>query len=345
MEFDLVNKMNPPPELKQAIAQYQDNIDKYLKARETQFRMFVEMSAGYDSNIGTAPEDDYFTYYDYGTATSHTYDLRADSRQEESFFGQMQAGIGIDWPLFSNDFEIFGRFMAGGRSYSNNHDYDHIWNEVQFGARHYGKNDKKTFRARFKRTDVRDDKDSTGWQRYHDQGEVMLNWAIKASDNTALSFWILGGDSNYQAHGTYVYSVNYNRQGVEATLLSDGKRKSSFQILLLDGRDNPQECKDGPYCPDFYTRDVEGMRLGWGVNIFDSSRFYSSLYLERSTYDRQFFFQERRDKRGEIFMAINTAVSESWYFRPEIHYTHNHSTVELFDHERWFINMTFGWEI
>ncbi len=339
-EFKLVAAMNPPPELKQAIEQYQANIDKYLKVRETEFRLFAEVTAGYDSNIGSSPTDDYFSYYDYGSMSQRTFDLRASEERQESGFGQSQAGIGIDWPLFSNNFEVFGNLLFGGRSYASDHGYDHVWNEVQFGARHYGDSSKKTLRFRFRSTDLTD----TG-ERYHEQGEAMLKFDVKASETQAISFWLMGGDSSYHAHGTHVFSVNYNRQGVEATHLNQGKRQTSFQLLLMTGRDDPQQCDDPMYCPDFYTRDVKGLRAGWGMNVFGSSRLYTSLFVENSTYDREFFFQQRRDKRFEFFLAMNTPFGDNWYFRPELHYTQIDSSINLYDTERWVASLTFGWGI
>lgn len=144
-EFNLVSAMNPPSELRQAIEQYQANIDTYLKVRETEFNLFLEMTGGYDSNVGSTSEHYYFSYYDYSTATQNTYRLEEQNRERESGFTQGQAGIGIDWPLFSNNFEIFGNLMVGGKSYSKESGFDHNWNQVQFGARHYGESDKKDF--------------------------------------------------------------------------------------------------------------------------------------------------------------------------------------------------------
>lgn len=339
-ELNIVLGMNPPAELRQAIAQYQANIDKYLEIRETEYKMFVEMTGGYDSNIGSTSDHYYFSYYDYGIAAQNTYRLEEENREKESGFGQMQAGIGIEWPLFSNNFEVFGNLMLGGKSYSSNHDYDHSWDQVQLGARHYGKSDKKTLRFRFRQTDLVDTD-----ERYHEQNETMLEWAIKGDDSSAFTFWLLGGDSSYHAKGTHVFSVNYNRQGVEATHLAEGKRKTTVQLLFLTGRDDPQECENVGYCPDAYSRDVKGIRMAWGVNIFDQSRLYSSFYLENSNYDREFFYQRRKDRRTEVFLAINTRFGDAWYLRPEIHYINNDSSINLYSHERWVASLTLGWGI
>ena len=342
-EFKLVSKMNPPAELRQAINQYQAQIDTYLKVRETEFNVFVELTAGYDSNVGSFSEDGYFSYYDYSINKQVFYQLDdKDNKDRESGFTQAQAGIGIAWPLFSNDFEIFGNLQAGGRSYANNHDFDHTWNQIQLGARHYGKSDKKTIRTRFKNTDVFEEDNSK--QRYHDEGELMLEWAIKLNDRNAITLWGLGGDSSYHVHDTHVFSVNYNRQGAEWTHLSNSTRKSSYQLLLVTGRDNPKECKDFVmYCPSAYARDVNGLRLGWSTNIFDATRFYSSFYMQYSEYDQNFFYQRRIDRRAELVFATNTSLAETWSVRSEIHLIDNNSSVDLYDHERWLASATLGW--
>jgi len=339
-EFEIVSGMNPSSELRQAIDQYQANIDKYLEIRETEYKMFVEMTGGYDSNIGSTSDHYYFSYYDYGTATQNTYRLDEENREKESGFGQAQAGIGIAWPLFSNNFEVFGNLLVGGKSYSSNYEYDHTWNQIQFGARHYGENDKKTIRFRFRQTDLVD-----GGERYHEDDGVSLEWAIKANKTNALTFWVMGGDSSYHAHETYVFSVNYNRSGAEWTHLFEGKSKPSVQILLVAGRDNPQECENSTYCPDAYARDVGGYRLAWSANMSKQSRFYSSFFFQDSEYDREFFYQHRNDQRIEVFLGLNTSFGDSWYVRPEIHYINNDSSINLYSYERWVASITLGWGI
>lgn len=340
-EFKIVATMNPPAELRQAIKQYQSNIDKYLEVRETEFSFFFDTTIGYDTNINSSSNKDFQGYTDSGTGASYLFDLRKPDEERESGFGQAQAGFGIALPLFSNNFEVFGNLLFGGKSYERNHDYDHTWDQVQMGLRHYGESNKKTLRFRFKSTDRRRE-----GERYHEQGEGMFEWASKINKNTALTFWLLGGDSSYYGYETHVFSVNYNRQGIEATRISDGKSKASFQLLFFTGRDNSQDCGDNNnnnYCPDAYARDVRGLRVAFGANLFDQSRFYSSLYLEDSDYDRDFLNQRRKDKRIEALLAINSGFGDSMYVRPEILYIQNDSTLYVFDHDRWVTSITIGW--
>lgn len=344
LEFAIVEDMDPPAKLKDAIEQYQDNIDTYLEVRETEFRMFVEVTGGYDSNITTASEDEYFGYYDYGTNSQRTYYLRDGNERKDSGFSQIQAGIGIDWPLFSNNFEVFGNLMFGNRSYPTEHDYDQGWSEARFGVRHYGESNVKTFRFRHRSTDtIRDKKDS---QSYHESNEGMLKLDVKNSDSNAMRFWLLGGDSSYHAYGTEVFSVGYNRQAFEATHIADGKRKSAFQLLIMIGEDYPQNCKEGNTCGpqnDTYARDLTGLRASWGINFFDASRFHTSLYTEKSDYKNDFFYQRRTDKRYELFLGTNTRFGDHWYYRQQIHYTRNDSNLDVYDHERWLVSLTLGW--
>lgn len=341
-EFGIIAKMNPPTELKQAIDGYQANIDKYLKEREAEFNIYVETMGGYDSNIGTRSSHDSFSYYDPGIPATNTYDLNNKNETGESSYMQIKTGAGIAWPLFSKYFEVFGNVEVAGRFYASNHGYDHTWEHIKFGARHYGKRDKKTLLISFRKTDILGDLGDR--QRYHEEGSVGLFWEFKNTQNSTLKLFAKGGDSNYQAHGTYVFSVNYNRQGIETTYLTPGKRKSTLSAMYVMGEDYEQQC-DFPPCPGSYARKVNGLQLAWGVNIFDSSRFYSSLYVENSEYHRDFFFQKRRDSRSELFMGINTRMGKSWYFRPEIHYTENRSNLTIFEHERWLINMRLGWSL
>ncbi len=341
-EFTIVSSMNPPADLISSIKQYQANIDKYLKVRETEFKLFVQMTGGYDTNLASTSDFYYFDYYDYGTASQQTYRLKEENRERESIFGQMQAGIGIAWPLFSNNFEIFGNLLTGGQSYSSQHDYDQSWDQIQFGARHYGENDKKTVRAQFRKIHLME-KD----ENYNEEGGVTLEWAIKMNKHNALTFTIMGGDSSYHDNQTHVYSVNYNRSSVEWTHLLEGTNKPSVQILLVGGRDNPQQCNNntGPnnYCPGIYSRDVGGYRLAWSTNLTERSRFYSSLFYEKSDYDREFFYQQRVDRRLEVFLGLNTTFGSHWYIRPELHYINNESTINLYSYERGVASVTLGW--
>ncbi len=342
-EFKLVLQQDPPEEIRQSIQQYLEYIDKYLKVREAESYVFVELGAGYDSNVNSTSDYPYFSYYDSFNGRQETYKLGQYTEQKESTFGQTRIGTGMTLPIFSNNFEIFGGLMAGGKSYSSNHDYDHIWSQIHFGMHHYGSSDKKTIQIKSKSTDVYSNKNKQ--ENYHEENQFRMQWDKRANKTNALSLWLLGGDSSYHVRGTEVYSVSYNRQGIEWTHLIEGKRKSSFQLMLMNGRDNPQECRNNSDpCPESYTRDVAGVRVAWSNNIFNTSRFYTSLFYQYSEYDREFFYQRRLDRRSELFMGINTKLGNYWHLRPEVHYIHNHSSLDLYEFERSVASLTLRLE-
>lgn len=348
-EFKTVLQQKPSEPIEQAIKQYLIYIDKYLEVREAESYLYIELAGGYDSNLNSTSDYPYFSFYNYANSSNETYKLEQNHEKKESAFGKAQVGIGIAWPVFSNNFEIFGGLMVGAKSYSSNHGYDHTWNQVNFGARHYGDTNKKMIQARFKSTDIYNNNNNGGADNnngtYHEENEMRLQWDQRLNKTNALSLWLLGGDSSYHIQGTYPYSVSYNRHGLEWTHLFEGKRKSSLQVMLMGGRDNPQDCRNnsGP-CSESYTRDVSGLRFAWSNNIFTSSRFYTSAFVQYSEYDQEFFYQRRLDRRGEFFMGIDTSLGNYWHLRSELHYTHNHSSIDLYEFERGIASLTLRLE-
>ncbi|MDH5407445.1 MAG: hypothetical protein OEY00_02420 [Gammaproteobacteria bacterium] len=339
-QFKLVLQQNPPAKIKLAINKYQQHIDKYLEVREMKTRLFVELSGGYDSNVGSNSDDQYFSYYDYSSSSMKTYDVLRGTGKHDSSFGQVLAGIGIAMPLFSNNFELFGDASVSRKSYTDIHEYDHGADQVQFGARHYGVSNTKLARLRFKKIEAID-----SGERYYNEFELKFEWALRLNRENALKTTFVGGDSNYDDYNASSMSINYSRLGVEWTYLTHNESKSSYQILGLVGGDQPHGCySTGSTCNSIYLRDITGLRLAWSRNIFDQSRLYSSLYFQRSSYGNEAFYQRRNDNRVELFLGLNTPIGDTWFIRPEIHLINNDSSVDLYDFNRSVATVTIRWE-
>lgn len=342
-EFSLVTKMDPPAELLKAIAGYQANIDKYLKEREAEFDVHVELAGGYDSNVATRSSNHSFSYYDSSLPGTRTYTLQDPDFDNQSVFTQIEIGAGIDWPLFSKYFEVFAGLDLGGRGYLGANNKDLTWTYFRFGARHYGKKDKKTIQFSHRKTDIFDNLDVP--VRYHGEGRFLLSWEYKNRPNNVLKFFVMSGHSDYHQSNTHTFTVNYDRAGIEMTHLLEGKRKATIEAMLVSGADFEPECNNSSFCQNSYERNVRGLRLGWGINVSESSRLHANIYVENSLYHQQFFFLQRRDHRREIFLAMNTNLGKSWYIRPEIHYSENVSNLSLFEHDRLLVITRVGWSL
>ena len=340
-EFNLVLTQEPPEKIKQTINQYQKYIDKYLEVKKMQTSVFAEFSGGFDSNIGSSSSSDTFTFFDESNSTYKNYNLTGASKQQDSSYGQVQAGAGISLPLFSSNFEMFGNLLVGSKSYKKQSEFDHAWNQVKLGIKHYGTRNTKSIRFRLKRIYI-----SEIERDYNRQSDLRINWIQKINKTNALSFSLAGGDSSFHSQNTWPFSVSTVRSSVEWTRLMQDKNSSSYQLLLLTGQDGMQQCDENNNCSNFapYARDISGIRIAYSKNISDQSRFYSSFYLEHSDYYNDLFYQHRKDSRKEIFMGVNTRLNNAWQLRSEFRLISNDSNISLYDFRRMVASMTARWE-
>ncbi|MDH5407447.1 MAG: tetratricopeptide repeat protein [Gammaproteobacteria bacterium] len=333
-EFETVLDQNPPRHIEKSIDRYLLLIDKYLEVRHLNMNMFAEVSGGYNSNINSGTDNDQFYFYDRYTANYKLVDLAPETKRTESSFVSGQIGLQIILPLFTKNFDLFLGGTARSFTYDKVRNFDTQVYSGQFGAHHYGNSNTKTISMNFKAIEVNEEK-------YGDEFYIDLEWAQKIDEDNMLDFRFVAGDSNFESD-RWPMSVNGFRTGAEWTHVVDSKDKHSYQILLIAGRDDYQQCQTDCTAP--YRRGVIGARFSASRNIFGSSRIYSSLYIEGSDYDEEFFGKKRRDRHYEIFLGLNMPVTKNWQIRPEIHWTYNESNVNLFEYQRFVgsLNMRVG---
>ena len=334
-EFENVLEQDPPRHIRQSIQDYIDVIDKYLEVRHINAHVYAELTTGFDTNIQSSPSRTYFTFYDQVSASTYTVKLDEAGRRRESSLGSVRAGAQVTLPLFSRYFDLFAAAHTSSTTYPSAHELDHNTFASQIGAHHYGDTNKKTFSLNFNELSL-DDK------RYADEFYVDIEWAQRINEANQLSLRLVGGDINYEDE-QHAKSVNGGRLGIEWTHLPASETNLSEQIMLVTGRDDAQQCQDNCNNHAPFRRDIAGLRLGLGADVFSQSRLYTSLYLEASDYDEPFFSRKRDDLRYELFLGMNTRLSEQWQLRPELHVIYNDSTIEVYEYRRTITTINIRW--
>ena len=335
-EFANVLELDPPTPIRKSIQDYIEVIDKYLEVRHINTQVYVELAGGFDSNVQSSPSQSYFTFYEPFTTSTYTVKLDETTRRRESSLGSVRAGVQLTLPLFSRYFDVFAAARTSATTYPSAHELDQDTFAGQFGAHHYGDSNKKTFSINFNET-------SLDGRRYADEFYVNLEWAQRINEDNQLSLRLIGGDINYEDQ-QHVRSVAGGRIGIEWTHLPTSTNNRSEQILLLSGRDDAQRCDQNcnfNFAP--FRRDILGLRLALGTDVFKQSRLYSSVYLESSDYDERFFTRERQDLRYELFMGMTTQLSEHWQLRPELHVIYNDSNIEIYAYKRSVATLNLRW--
>lgn len=304
-----------------------------MEVRHLNTHAFAELSGGFDTNINSGPSESYFSFYDIFSSQDRFVRLLESTQRTESWYAGVKAGGQVILPLFSRYFDVFASFRAGSNSVGSAHQFDTDTFAGEFGAHHYGDSNKKTFSMNFNNTDM-------NGRRYADEFYVKLEWAQKIDEANMLTGKLVGGDINYDDE-YWPMSVNGGRFGLEWTHLTKSSGKTSYQLLALLGNDDYQRCD--MQCKAFFRRDITGLRFAISTNLFSQSRLYSSLYMEYSDYNEWFFERKRRDRRYEIFLGMNTALSKSWTIRPEMQLIYNNSDVEIFSYKRAVGSVSLRW--
>jgi len=311
-EFAILEKDNPPPEARRAIAEYQAGIARRAAAYERQLSGYAELASGYDSNANGAPDIDSFL------------GVQLDSRNRSAASAYYSLGVGgvVSHP-FAPAWRILG---TGNAAYRANPDASFVDSQaLRVGAA----------------VDWR----PSQWELSLQPGfaTVMLdgedNHQVAALDAAAtrhfeqarLSLNVRHSQTRY-ADELDVLDVDTLLYGLAAQYTTLAMPRFQWLASFTLGSDDPA----GDGTPS-YGRDLVGGRLG---AIVDFGRGHSALLSVASLtadYDDVFFSAgTRKDEQLGATLAYEWGGLRAigWTLRAQANYVDNSSNETLYDYER-----------
>lgn len=131
-EIDNVKRQDIPPEVSLVMDRMLDRINRDLDAQKTTFHGWVEIGAGWDSNVNSATAVDQVAAPGFGGLI---FTLAPASREQEDAFVTFGGGVNVTHPL-SKRTSIYGGIAYQNKSNVHESDFSTYYYDVNFGIQH-----------------------------------------------------------------------------------------------------------------------------------------------------------------------------------------------------------------
>jgi tetratricopeptide (TPR) repeat protein len=310
-EFAILEKDNPPPEARRAIAGYLAAIDRRAAVYESQLAGYADLGAGYDSNANGSPDLQTFI------------GINLDTRNQSTASGYYSLGAG---GLVSHPFAPGWRLLgSGSASYRGNPDATFVDSQVlrlaggiewrpsqwEFGLQPGfgyvmldGENNHQVIGV-----------DVSG-TRHFEQARVSLN--------------VRSGQTRYAEEALETLDVDTLVYGVAAQYTTLTMPRVQFVSAVTAGSDEAVDPGSQ------YSRDITGFRLGAITDFGGGHALLVSVASVSSDYDGIFFGQARGDDQlgGALGYEWGGLRALGWTLRAQLNYTDNRSNVALYEYDR-----------
>ena len=308
-EFAILEKEDPPPAARRAIAEYRMAIDRRAAAYQSQRSAYAELVSGYDSNANGAPDIQTFL------------GIPLDSRNQATSSGYYGLGVG---GLVSYPFTPGWRFLGtADGSYRANPDAPFVDSQA---LRVAGGVEWRpgSFELRLQPSyatvllDGEDNHDvaaldaSGVWHRERGQ------WSLNAR----------AGQTRY-TEDLDILDVDTLLLGLAGQYRPAGAPRTEWFAMLTLGTDDAVE--DGSP----YGRDLVGGRVGFAFGFGRGHALMASAAGITADYDGEFPGSRSDDQfGGTLGYEYGAWRALGWTLRAQLNYVDNRSTVALYDYDR-----------
>ena len=311
-EFAILEKDNPPPEARRAIAEYQAGISRRAAAYERQLSGYAELASGYDSNANGAPDIDSFL----------GVQLDSRNRSASSAYYSLGAGGVISHP-FAPGWRVLG---TGSASYRANPDASFVDSQALRlgGAVDWRPSQWELSLQPSFATVMLDGEDNH-------QVVALDAAATRHFEQARLSLNVRNGQTRY-ADELEALDVDTLLYGLAAQYTTLTMPRVQWLASVTLGSDDPA----GDGTPS-YGRDLLGGRLGAIVDFGRGHSALVSVATLAADYDDAFFNPEKRqdDQLGAtLAYEWGGLRAIGWTLRAQANYVDNSSNEALYDYDR-----------
>lgn len=308
----------PPPAVRDVLRSYIDSIDGKARTQAGQFRPYVNVRAGFDSNANGSTSDQQFL----------GFTLDPMNRETDSPYAEIGAGFTWVVPESSRlSWLVSGRLAQ--RDNSN---------------------------ASFVNRTIANGFAGASWQRgeFFGRAGVDAYWAARDGDSNEnytgadLLFgrriateWdaTIGLRAGAQRFDSTIDVYDVDRFIVTLGLVNNFSATSRLDFQVLGGGDS-EKITTSPYGNSKF-----GARVNVSTEIGAAAFLHASIGTLTTDYDGLFFGFNREDKQTTAVLQIEfrDVFANGIIISPELRYTHNDSDVALYDFDRTEIGLLFRW--
>lgn len=309
-EFAILEKDNPPPQARRAIAEYMAAIDRRAAVYQSQLGGYAELATGYDSNANGSPELQTFI------------GIPLDVRNQSTASGFYSLGVGglVSRPL-APSWRLVG---TGGASYRGNPDASFVDSQV---LRLAGGVEWRPSQLEFALLP------SFGYAMLDGEDNHQVigvdgsgTWHF---DQARLSLNLRHGQTRY-AEGLETLDVDTLIYGIAAQYTTLTMPRIQVVSAVTAGSDDAVDPASQ------FSRDITGLRVNAVADFGGGHALLVSIASVSADYDGIFFGQVRSDDQlgGTLGYEWGGWRATGWVLRAQLNYTDNSSNVALYDYDR-----------
>jgi len=320
-EFTSLKQQSVPESVSTTIDKYLSQIEMQLESTRTRVDVYVEGSAGYDSNANSATDSSTIAVPAFGNLV---FTLDQTGRSQDSGFFGLGAGTRFSTPFqghedlrINGDLNINEKITYGAEAFRTR-----IANG-KVGLRY------TSGRHAFVAT-LQGQKYYLGGNAYRDQGGGGLQWQYSYNRYTRLS--VFGQFAAQRFPDQAVRDVDQVSGGIGLVHLFRRPGEPVVFASAFAGTDLEQEDNR-----DYIGREFYGVRAGGQYSLTDDLTLVGNLSYQYSRYGGQDpLFRERRQDHFLFLRAgVEYEIDDHWLVRPELQYSRNDSSLPINEFERW----------
>ncbi len=309
-EFATLEKQDPPPEARRAIAEYMAAIDRRASVYQAALGGYAELGSGYDSNANGAPDTQTFLGF------------QLDSRNQATASSYYNLGVGglASYP-FAAGWRLLGTGNAG---YRGNPDAGFVdsqvlrlaggveWrpSQLEFGLQP---------NFAYARLDGEENHQVVGV-------DGSGTWHF---DGAQFSLNVRSGQTRF-AEGLETLDVDTLVYGLAAQYATQSMPRVQLVSAVTIGSDDAVE-SGSPF-----GRDLTGARVAAIVDFGGGHAVLASIASLSADYDGSFFGLERSDDQigGQLGYEWGGLRALGWTLRAQLNYVDNASSIALYNYDR-----------
>ena len=319
-EFRTVLRHQPPQAVAATIDRFLEAIRRRSERYETVTTAYVELAAGYDSNVNSATDEDSIAVFD-GLLELN---LSGDSQAVDDAFWQVAAGGEVRKPL-SPTTGVFGAFDVRVRGHASQSDFN--TGRVSYRAGWEWRGDFSRLRLTGRMEPF-----LLGNSIYQDRYGGGADYRYALTDTTAATAfarldWLSYPDQPIRDSRLWT-------AGVGASHLFLGPLQPALSVKVFGG----QELADGDSAraEAVAERDLYGARLGLRFLLAPEWSLDLSTQLRRSDYaaEHQLFLEEREETYYQADAGLSWRFSKHWSAGPRLRYSANDANLAIYEYDR-----------
>ncbi len=332
-EFENVRKQDLPPEISATIDRFLDAIARVEEAERTTIRGFIEVGAGWDSNVNSATADGQVAVPSFGGTI---FSLAPASQEQEDAFISFGGGVGFTHP-FSKRLSMFGGLAYHNKNNVNETNFSTYYYDANLGIAYRRDRDTFTLGAQYNSFFV--DNPQLYSDAYRNASGLTGQWQHDFDSRNQVSFF--GQYSHLKYPGQeirnadrYVGGAGYAHAFGRGTFIS--------YLGVYGGVEDEKE--DG--VPQF-GHDLYGARIGLQWNVVEKFALFFNGSAERREYGGPdpFFLIDREDTQYNASAGMIFVPKKGLRITPQASWTKNDSNIPINEFDRIVYQITLRYDM